>query len=50
MLKGVAKVIDELCLMIVNKDVELEEKEFDKLKIKIETIECYIDAYDNHTQ
>ena len=43
---GITKVIEELGLMIINKDIELTEKqkEIDKLKSKIESIECYIDA------
>ena len=49
-MEGVAKVIDELGLMILAKNVELEQKqnEIDKLKTKIEAIECYIDALEGY--
>lgn len=49
-LKGVAKVIDELGLMILMKDIELElkQEEIDKLQEKIKTIECYIDALEGY--
>lgn len=45
---GVAKVIDELGLMILAKDIELElkQEEINKLKKKIETIEQYLDMYE----
>lgn len=48
-LEGVSKVIDELGLMILAKDIELEKRqeEIDKLKQKIELIEQYLDAYEN---
>lgn len=48
-MEGIAKIIDELGLMILAKNVELEKKqnEIDKLKGKIELIESYLDAYDN---
>lgn len=47
---GVAKVIDELGLMILQKDIELELKqnEIDKLKRKIEMIEQYINMYEEN--
>jgi uncharacterized coiled-coil protein SlyX len=47
-LNGIAKVIDELGLMIVAKNVELEKKqhEIDALKKKIELIEQYLDTYE----
>jgi len=47
---GVAKVIDELGLMILQKDIELELKqnEIDKLKRKIEMIEQYLDMYEDN--
>lgn len=47
-MKGIARVIDELGLMILSKDIELKAKqnEIDKLKEKIELIESYLDAYD----
>lgn len=49
-MEGVAKIIDELGLMILKKDIELELKqnEIDKLKRKIETIEQYINMYEEH--
>ena len=49
-LQGVAKVIDELGLMILTKEIELElkEKEIADLKRKIETIESYLDMYEEH--
>lgn len=47
-MEGVAKIIDELGLMILQKDLEIELKqnEIDKLKRKIETIEQYINMYE----
>lgn len=47
---GVAKVIDELGLMILAKDIELElkQEEIDKLKHKIEMIEQYINMYEEN--
>lgn len=47
-MKGVAKVIDELGLMILAKDIELEikQEEIDTLKRKIEAIEQYINTYE----
>lgn len=49
-MEGVAKVIDELGLMILAKDIELElkQEEIDKLRRKIETIERYIEMYDEY--
>jgi len=49
-MEGVAKVIDELGLMILAKDIELElkEKEITKLKNKIEMIEQYINMYEEN--
>ena len=49
-MEGITKVIDELGLMILAKDIELElkQEEIDKLKRKIETIEQYLDMYDEH--
>ena len=48
-MEGIAKVIDELGLMILAKNVELELKqnEIDELKKKIELIEGYLDMYDD---
>ena len=50
LMEGVAKVIDELGLMILQKDIELElkQKEIDTLKRKIEVIEQYIDMYEEN--
>lgn len=47
-MSGIEKVIDELGTIIIAKNVELELKqnEIDMLKRKIETIEAYLDAYD----
>ena len=49
-LTGVTKVIDELGLMILSKEIELElkQKEIEKLKKKIEMIEQYIEMYDEN--
>ena len=51
-MKGVAKVIDELGFMILSKDIELElkQKEIDKLKNKIEMIEQYIHMYEENCE
>jgi Asp-tRNA(Asn)/Glu-tRNA(Gln) amidotransferase C subunit len=47
-MKGITKVIDEMGLMILAKEIELElkEKEIDELKKKIELIEGYLEMYD----
>lgn len=47
-MEGIAKVIDELGLMILSKNIELDkkQKEIDKLKNKIEMIEQYLDTYE----
>lgn len=47
-MKGVTKVIDEMGLMILAKEIELEmqQKEIDDLRKKIELIEGYLDMYD----
>ena len=47
-MKGIAKVIDEMGLMILQKEIELEtkQKEIDNLKKKIELIEGYLDIYE----
>lgn len=47
-MSGITKVIDEMGLMILAKEIELKTKqdEIDKLKEKIELIEGYLDAYD----
>ena len=45
---GITKVIDELGLMIIAKNVELElkQREINELKDKIELIESYLEIYD----
>ena len=47
-MKGIIKVIDELGLMILRKEIELETKqnEIDELKKKVELIEGYLEVYD----
>ena len=47
-MEGIAKVIDELGLMILTKNVELEKKqdEIDTLKKKIELLEGYLEIYE----
>ena len=47
-MKGITKVIDEMGLMILAKEIELEMKqeEIDSLKKKIELIEGYLEMYD----
>jgi Asp-tRNA(Asn)/Glu-tRNA(Gln) amidotransferase C subunit len=47
-MKGITKVIDEMGLMILTKEIELElkEKEINELKKKIELIEGYLEMYD----
>ena len=47
-MEGITKVIDEIGLMILSKEIELEMKqnEIDELKKKIELIEGYLDMYD----
>lgn len=47
---GVAKVIDELGLLILSKDVkiEMQQKEIDTLRRKIEVIEQYINMYEEN--
>lgn len=45
---GITKVIDELGLIILSKEIEIELKqtELDKLKKKIEALEQYLDTYE----
>ena len=47
---GITKVINELGLMILAKEVEIvsKQEEIDKLKRKIEAIEQYINMYDTN--
>ena len=49
-MEGITKVIDELGLMILAKNVELDKKqeEIEKLKKKIKSIECHIDALEGY--
>lgn len=46
-MKGIAKVIDELGLIILSKEeeIEIKEKDIDILKRRIEVIEMYMDTY-----
>ena len=50
-MNGITKVIDELGLIILSKEIEIasKQKEIDKLQRKIEAIEQYINMYDNST-
>ena len=47
-MEGVAKVIEELGLMILSKDIEIkkQKEEIDALKKKIELVEQYLDTYE----
>lgn len=47
-MEGIAKVIEELGLIILAKEIELKtkEKELTDLKEKIELVENYLEAYD----
>lgn len=47
-MKGITKVIDEIGLMVLAKEIELEMKqsEIEELKKKIELIEGYLEMYD----
>lgn len=47
-MKGITKVIDEMGLMILTKELELEMKqnEIEELRKKIELIESYLEMYD----
>ena len=47
-MNGIEKVIDELGLMILAKEIEIEskQKEIDALKRKIELVEQYLDTYE----
>ena len=51
-MNGISKVIDELGLIILSKEIELEskQKEIDKLQRKIEAIEQYINVYGDLTK
>ena len=47
-MNGVTKVIDELGMMILSKDIELESKqaEIEELKKRVVLLEGYLDVYD----
>lgn len=47
---GIRKVIDELGLLILMKEVEIEskQKEIEKLQNKIEMIEQYLEMYEEN--
>ena len=47
---GINKVINELGLIILAKEIEIESQrnEINKLKSKIESIEQYLDVYENY--
>lgn len=49
---GIARVIDELGLMLLQKDIEIElkEEEIKKLKNRIEMIEQYINMYEENCE
>lgn len=50
LLDGITKVIEELGLMILARDIELKDKqnEIDELKKKIEIIEGHLEIYDEY--
>ena len=49
-MKGITRVIDEMGLMILAKEVELESKqaEIEELRKKVELLEGYLDVYDEY--
>ena len=49
-MKGINRVIDELGLIILAKEVELETKqaEIEELKKRVELLEGYLDVYDEY--
>lgn len=49
-MNGVTKVIDELGMMILAKELELDTKqaEIDELKKRVELLEGYLDIYDEY--
>lgn len=49
-MSGIAKVIDELGLMIIAKNVELEDKqkEIDALKQRVESMEHYVSILERY--
>lgn len=48
-MNGIEKVIEELGLIILSKNakLKLQQEEIEKLQRKLDTIESYLDAYDN---
>lgn len=49
-MEGITKVIEELGLMILAKEMELEaaQCEIEELKRKVELVEGYLDVYDEY--
>ena len=49
-MNGIEKVIEELGFIILMKEIEIEsqQEEIVKLKQKIESIELYLDTYENY--
>ena len=47
-MNGITKVIDELGMMILSKDIELYSKqaEIEELKKRVELLEGYLEVYD----
>ena len=47
-MNGITKVIDELGLIILSKEIEIEsqQEQLEKLKQKIESLERYVSIYD----
>lgn len=47
---GIVKVIEELGSIIIRKEIEIEsqQEEINKLKQKIESIEEYLNVYENY--
>lgn len=49
-MNGISKVIDELGLIILSKEIEIEsqQEQIEKLRKTIETLEQYIGFYDEY--
>lgn len=49
-MNGIEKVIEELGFIIIMKEIEIEsqQEEIAKLRRKIESIELYLDTYENY--
>lgn len=49
-MNGISKVIDELGLIILSKEIEIEsyQEQLEKLRKKIESMEQYINFYDEY--